>query len=346
MSPYWPSSICPPCWRGPIAARMGTLESPVIDTTSHVGLGSEWAGGYVYDVSPAALLCRASFGCKWCLFLLKRCREQQLIKWPTRSLRVRVGLGTGEDGLTFRLLLNDVKVARWNDLVAYTTLDDPAAAYIPRRPRLPDVGSPRTLALAKAYIQGCMRDHERCRAISAGRDGFKSAHQPSRLIDCRDPRRPRIISSSGTFPTYVALSYVWGEDQSHRKTKANLSSYETGIDFETLPRTIRDAIILTHQLGVDFLWVDRLCIVQDSQEDKHRELQCMLNVYRYAYLTIDAGSAEKVTDGSLQDRPPLNSDLILPFICPKGSAKKKPEFGKLYIAPASLKLNHDVDTNG
>ncbi|KAI0329368.1 HET-domain-containing protein [Cubamyces sp. BRFM 1775] len=56
------------------------------------------------------------------------------------------------------------------------------------------------------------------------------------------------------------------------------------IDPSNLPQTICDAINVTHVLGFRFLWVDRLCIIQYSQEDKHRELHYMRGVYFCAQL--------------------------------------------------------------
>ncbi|KAJ8473485.1 hypothetical protein ONZ51_g7844 [Trametes cubensis] len=116
---------------------------------------------------------------------------------------------------------------------------------------------------------------------------------------------------------YVALSYVWGGQQRHRTTKNNLASYiRHGINPAILPRTIQDAIRVTRALGLRFLWLDSLCIIQDSEEDKHRELASMRNVYRYAYVTIDAARAAKATEGFLQDGSALAHGATLPFVHP------------------------------
>ncbi|OJT10234.1 hypothetical protein TRAPUB_13254 [Trametes pubescens] len=109
-----------------------------------------------------------------------------------------------------------------------------------------------------------------------------------------------------------------------------MSTYEVGIDRTLIPQTIRDAIYVTNALGFRWLWVDSLCIIQDSDQDKGRELARMHYIYRYAHLTIIAASAERVDEGFLQDRPPppqvnfnepfSSADLILPFICPSNSS--------------------------
>lgn len=174
-----------------------------------------------------------------------------------------------------------------------------------------DVGSQRALSLAKELIDECVHSHERCVYVSPP----SGVRLPTRLIDCIDPDRPRLTSTKGGHGKYLALSYVWGGPQQHQTTVSNISVYADGIDAAFLPQTIRDAIHVTHSLGFRYLWVDSLCIVQDSDEDKLHELGRMHFIYRYAYLTIIAANAERVSAGFLQVRQPKNS-TTLPFLCP------------------------------
>ncbi len=160
-----------------------------------------------------------------------------------------------------------------------------------------------------------MHGHERCRTISPS----SAVRLPTRLVDCADPAHPRLVSTEGKHGTYLALSYVWGEAQPHKTTKSNISAYSAGIN-ASLPKTIRDAIYVTHTLGFQYLWADSLCIIQDSDEDKLHEIGRMHLIYRRAYLTIIAASAERVSDGFLQDRLAQPHDLTLPFLCPPRSS--------------------------
>ncbi|EIW53238.1 HET-domain-containing protein, partial [Trametes versicolor FP-101664 SS1] len=150
-----------------------------------------------------------------------------------------------------------------------------------------DVGSPRALALVKDHIDECVYGHERCIALSVFPDPFL----PTRLIDCTDINHPRLVTTSGRRGKYLTLSYVWGGDQVHKTTTTNISTYSRRIDPFLLPATIRDAIYVTQTLGFQFLWIDSLCIIQDSDEDKLHELGHMHDIYRYAHLTIIAASA-------------------------------------------------------
>lgn len=188
------------------------------------------------------------------------------------------------------------------------------------------MGSPRALTLAKECIDECVHGHEHCIKLSVSPDPLL----PTRAIDCNDLGHPRLVSMNGQRGRYLTLSYVWGGDQAHKTTLSNITTYEGGIDPTLIPQTIRDAIYVTNALGLRWLWVDSLCINQDSDQDKRRELARMHYIYRYAYLTIIAASAERVGEGFLQDRLPppqvnfnepfSSADLILPFVCPSSSS--------------------------
>ena len=60
------------------------------------------------------------------------------------------------------------------------------------------------------------------------------------------------------------------------------------LPWHTIPRTYRDAIEVTQQLGIKYIWIDTLCIVQDDPEDWHRQSVRMASVYGNSYLTISA----------------------------------------------------------
>ncbi|KAK5655180.1 hypothetical protein OQA88_6079 [Cercophora sp. LCS_1] len=97
---------------------------------------------------------------------------------------------------------------------------------------------------------------------------------------------------------YVALSYVWGTVPVLRAIKSNIDflcqpgSLNTG-----LPRTIRDAITLCSRLGIKYLWVDSLCIIQDDFESQQEQLRAMGSVYGKAYFTIAALHSEHANAG-------------------------------------------------
>lgn len=99
----------------------------------------------------------------------------------------------------------------------------------------------------------------------------------------------RLAETQGNMQgTYACLSYCWGywNNQTGRTTRDNLSSYRTGIPLNELPDTVIDAIHLCYKLGFRFLWVDRLCIVQDDEKDWLQEASKMCEVYSRSALTL------------------------------------------------------------
>ena len=96
-----------------------------------------------------------------------------------------------------------------------------------------------------------------------------------------------------------------------------------GISFTLLPRSIQDAILTVRRLGLRYLWIDALCIIQDSPDDKAQQIEQMHEVYSNAYLTISAANADDCSRGFLAKRDRLCSDgdvppIRLPFLCSKG----------------------------
>ncbi|KAH7397470.1 heterokaryon incompatibility protein-domain-containing protein, partial [Pyrenochaeta sp. MPI-SDFR-AT-0127] len=109
-------------------------------------------------------------------------------------------------------------------------------------------------------------------------------------------------SGPGELGEYLALSYCWGGGQAAQVTTANVCQYESAIPWLLLPQTIRDAIQVTKQLGIKYLWVDSLCILQDDEEDKARNLPQMRSIYQLALLTISAACAGSSSAGFLHKR--------------------------------------------
>ena len=106
---------------------------------------------------------------------------------------------------------------------------------------------------------------------------------------------------------YIALSHCWGKFKPEERAKfctfkQNLQQRRRGIKIDELPKTFRDAIRVTRELGKRYLWIDSLCIVQDDAEDWEREAKTMETVYSMAYCTIAATSSENSLEGFLRPR--------------------------------------------
>ncbi|KAH8672861.1 heterokaryon incompatibility protein-domain-containing protein, partial [Tricladium varicosporioides] len=102
---------------------------------------------------------------------------------------------------------------------------------------------------------------------------------------------------------YAAISYVWGTTKTFKSTKKNSKFLHTPGAFTScwndLPLTISDAILVCISLGIPYLWVDAICIVQDDENDKHSQILNMHKIYANATLTIIALSGKHANAGLL-----------------------------------------------
>jgi hypothetical protein len=112
------------------------------------------------------------------------------------------------------------------------------------------------------WIKRCQQNHKSCNTASSP---IKSL--PTRVIDIGHENQNLqlyIPVEDGTTRTrYLTLSYYWGAgNASARTTRANFDARRRNINFEELPKTIQDAIVLTRALSERFLRVDAICIIQ------------------------------------------------------------------------------------
>ncbi|KAL1836744.1 hypothetical protein VTJ49DRAFT_4719 [Mycothermus thermophilus] len=202
-------------------------------------------------------------------------------------------------------------------VAAYGT---PGAKVFPCRPPEPP-NSPVSFEVANSWLQTCLTEHETC-----GR-GDRTTW-PSRVVDVStsDPDTIRLYKPSPCEQgQYACLSYCWGGPQNVTLTRSSLNRLFSGIPVRELGQTIRDAVEVTRRLGLRYLWVDALCIIQDSDEDKDVELSRMSKIYQQATVTIAAADPVSSEDGFLHrglNPPPkrrLGGDRLDPFVMPFGA---------------------------
>lgn len=136
----------------------------------------------------------------------------------------------------------------------------------------------------QACMKSCIENHLSCYNIPS--------ELPTRLIDVGEVNDSQIrlvlLSECVSRPDYIALSYCWGNAVTITTTSSNIDQHRAGIDLSTLPRTYVDAILMGRMIGARFLWVDALCIIQDSVEDWEMETARMGGIYAGARLTLAA----------------------------------------------------------
>lgn len=141
--------------------------------------------------------------------------------------------------------------------------------------------------------------HVACR-VSAG------AKLPSRILYIGSLENPtvQLLTPGFSIPgVYNALSYRWGGLTFLKTKKANLAKFSKQIDWETLPPMFQDAITVSRNLRVLYLWIDSLCIVQDDKEEWAEQAPKMGAIYTNAYVTITCASASDPSARILGPRP-------------------------------------------
>ena len=199
------------------------------------------------------------------------------------------------------------------NLLFLTRTDNNAARFIAARDCVLDVAAPSSYKFTLECIDSCKLLHQSC-PIST------SQILPDRVIDCSNPDRPYIVITCGNGRgRYIALSYIWGGPQPLTTTQ-NIAIYvKYGLEILDFPKTIREALLATNRLGIRFLWIDALCILQDSDEDKLMQIRMMAKIYRNSFLTLIAAFGNNVNEGFLyQDRPQKDPDARIPYRCPNG----------------------------
>lgn len=112
---------------------------------------------------------------------------------------------------------------------------------------------------------------------------------------------------------YACLSYCWGSDNFLCLTEDNEKQLLDDVPWDSLPQTYKDAVLVTAGLGIPFLWIDALCIMQNPSNPKDWEEQStvMHKIYGDAFLCIAAANAHRVTDGFLSQRRPFEFPQVL-----------------------------------
>jgi hypothetical protein len=95
--------------------------------------------------------------------------------------------------------------------------------------------------------------------ISSGMNTVSASIMPKRLLKIKPRGNIVCVTRTTQRQAYALLSYLWGGDQETKTTSSILASHERGIETKNLSRTIRDAVLVTKHLNLEYLCVDALC---------------------------------------------------------------------------------------
>jgi len=101
-----------------------------------------------------------------------------------------------------------------------------------------------------------------------------------------------------TSVAYATASHCWGNLQDKLiLTHENHDSWKRKIPPFGQMKTFEDSVEVARRLGFRYMWIDSLCIIQDSRKDWEAEASLMGNVYKFSSLNISATWAENDTEG-------------------------------------------------
>lgn len=180
--------------------------------------------------------------------------------------------------------------------------DDPTLPFHSSIADLGDTGSDLSLARAKLWLQDCTEKHQKCSKLA------QDSSIPGRVLDLQpldqyDADIRLVETNHDDHGRYVCLSHCWGTVVPLKTTQGNISALKERIALNDLPKTFQQATIFTRKLGVRWLWIDSLCIIQDDDLDWKASAGKMADVYSYGFLTIAASKAENSADGLFTTKP-------------------------------------------
>ncbi|OCL09253.1 HET-domain-containing protein, partial [Glonium stellatum] len=133
--------------------------------------------------------------------------------------------------------------------------------------------------LAQRWFRRCVETHVRCNLVDKKMTGW----YPTRLID---------LGSFDSEPRLIITKYT------------NMEGPYQGIPSSSIPRTFLDAMEIARRLEVRYIWIDSLCIIQDSRADWLKEASLMHQVYSGSLCNISATSGRDSSLGLFTKRDP------------------------------------------
>ena len=162
-------------------------------------------------------------------------------------------------------------------------------------------------SLARFFIDCCQRrDVEHLSSCN-----WEKRYVPKRLLSLHRSQsgamQVRLYLTTGGDESlkYCCLSHCWGGQQPLTLTNDNISDLVNVIPTEKIPQTYLDAMEITTNLGVDYIWIDSLCIIQNDDNNWTEQAAAMADIYTNSYCTIAAASALNCHGGCYMSRNPF-----------------------------------------
>jgi hypothetical protein len=137
--------------------------------------------------------------------------------------------------------------------------------------------------LLRKWLWTCIHDHSEC--LTYQQKATTAEERPTRILQVgQDYVQLCQTAATDSQYLYATLSHIWGTDPSYQLTltKNNVVELQGGVPITCLPKIFREAATLTRLLGLHYLWIDSMCIMQDSQSDWKHEANKMASIYSNA----------------------------------------------------------------
>jgi hypothetical protein len=137
--------------------------------------------------------------------------------------------------------------------------------------------------LLRKWLWTCIHDHSEC--LTHQRKATAAEERPTRILQVgQDHVKLCQTAAMDSQYLYATLSHIWGMDPSYQLilTESNLVELQGGVPLTCLPKIFREAATLTRLLGLHYLWIDSMSIMQDSQSDWKHEANKMAFIYSNA----------------------------------------------------------------
>jgi hypothetical protein len=160
--------------------------------------------------------------------------------------------------------------------------------------RIPFEGTESAASLenALAWLRHCALDHPQCGPC-------ESQKLPSRVLNIKkDPIF--LYETKNELARYACISHCWGPPSDSpmlRTLKTTIARHKEEVPWQLLPRSFQDAISFARRLGLAWIWIDSLCIIQDDPLDWKKEAAQMASIYQNAYVTLGATKSSHSNGG-------------------------------------------------
>lgn len=150
------------------------------------------------------------------------------------------------------------------------------------------------------WLTECLH-HEDCRKTGGSERPFDpyNVQLPTRCLNVGTTAEPRLFIEETGLQTgaYITLSHRWSHlTEMHSTNQQNYQERLAELNIVLLPQVFQEAVELTRYLGVNYLWIDSICIIQQGDDGKDWEAEAgmMAAYYQHCLLTLMAVTSDRL----------------------------------------------------